>query len=307
MVRSVTNTADHDGVAAGPVRAVAALSQAIGKIRKVSGSVLVVRANGATAQVDVCDFVFPGDVIETAADGAVDIAFQDGTRFGLSANGRMVVEEFACDAGGNLNCGLLRLIHGTFAFIAGRVAKAGSLCIDTPVATIRSRAQGSGMGALTLAAFTVALIQEVQAAQRDDPHFLQDDTITPKDLPHGVFEIVTKEAVPRTFRVDDPGQTFVLRADGSGVSVQQVANSPAQMATYQEAAQAAFATFSVGQQDPFIQQQQRTDVQQQQADVTGTVQQGQAAQSASSGSSGASCHNNGNKRRGGPATKFIEL
>ena len=52
-------------------------------------------------------------------------------------------------------------------------------------------------------------MNEVQAA---DPNitFLDDDSITYKDLPHGVFELVTKEAIPRHIIVEDPGETIEL-------------------------------------------------------------------------------------------------
>jgi len=49
---------------------------------------------------------------------------------------------------------------------------------------------------LWLTALTFSLMKEARAA---DPNvtFLDDDYITYKDLEHGAFELVTKEAVPR--------------------------------------------------------------------------------------------------------------
>ncbi len=51
---------------------------------------------------------------------------------------------------------------------------------------------------------TFSLKKEVKAA---DPNvtYLDDDNITYKDLEHGAFELVTKEAVPRHIIVEDPG------------------------------------------------------------------------------------------------------
>src|SRR5439155_25719151 len=60
------------------------------------------------------------------------------------------------------------------------------------------------------------------------------------------FELVTKEAIPRHFFVEDPGKTIVLHAQGSAISVNQVTNSPARMAELQAAQQDALATFSKG-------------------------------------------------------------
>ena len=87
-----------------------------------------------------------------------------------------------------------------------------------------------------LTALTFSLMKEARAA---DPNvtFLDDGNITYKDLEHGAFELVTKEAVPRHFLVEDPGQTIILRPQGSSLSVNQVTNSPARMAGLQEAQQ----------------------------------------------------------------------
>jgi hypothetical protein len=88
-------------------------------------------------------------------------------------------------------------------------------------------------------------MKEVRAA---DPNvtFLDDGNITYKDLEHGVFELVTKEAIPRHILVEDPGQTIVLRPQGSSVSVNEVTNSPARMAELQAAQQDALATSQKG-------------------------------------------------------------
>ena len=98
---------------------------------------------------------------------------------------------------------------------------------------------------LWLTALTFSLMKEVRAA---DPNvtFLDDGSITYKDLEHGAFELVTKEAVPRHILVEDPGQTIVLHPQGSSVSVNQVTNSPARMAELQEAQQEVLATATKG-------------------------------------------------------------
>ena len=98
---------------------------------------------------------------------------------------------------------------------------------------------------LWLTAVTFSLMKEVRAA---DPNvtFLDDGNITYKDLEHGAFELVTKEVIPRYFLVEDPGQTIVLRSQGSSVSVSQSTNSPARMAELQAAQQEALSTYEKG-------------------------------------------------------------
>ena len=220
----------------------AAAFEAIGKIRTASGSVTVMRADGEIVRVSVGDLVYRGDTIETEADGAVGITFADGTAFDLSAAARLVLNEFVCDPAGTPNSALFSLVQGAFAFVAGKVAKTGGLRIDTPFARIRGSAQDRGVGILTLAALTFAAIEESQAASRHDA-FLDDGTITYKDLPHGTFEIVTRDG--RVIMADDPGETIVVDPTGS---VTRIPNSSSRMADLQQAQQSALATLSLGQQ-----------------------------------------------------------
>ena len=186
--------------------------------------------------------VYQGDTIETEADGAVGITFVDGTAFDLSATSRLVLNEFVCDPAGTPNSALFSLVQGAFSFVAGKVAKTGGLRIDTPFASIRGSAQDRGVGVLTLAALTFAAIKESEAASRHDA-FLDDGTITYKDLPHGTFEIVTRDG--RVIMADDPGETIVVDPTGS---VARLPNSASRMAELQQAQQTALATFSLGQQ-----------------------------------------------------------
>jgi Big-like domain-containing protein len=225
--------------------AVGQLPQVIGNIQTAIGCGTIRRASGIAVQVTVGDPVCQGDVIETSADGLIEIRFIDGTVFTLSRDTRVVLSEFARDSNGTLRSALYAVTRGTFAFIAGQLATTGSLTVDTPVGSIRSRAQAGGIGMLSLTALTFALMKEVQAA---DPNvtFLDDDSIAYKDLDHGVFELVTKEAIPRHIIVEDPGETVVLTRRGSSISVNQVANSPARMEELQAAQQEALANFAQG-------------------------------------------------------------
>src|SRR6516162_9564486 len=150
--------------------------QAIGNIQTATGPVTV-EARGVVAPIKVGDPVYRHDTIETGPDGAVGITFIDGTAFNLSNNARMALNEFVCDR--TSNSALFSLSKGVFALIAGKVAKAGGLRIDTPFARIRGAAQDGGIGILTLAALAFSTIREIQAASRSDA-FLDDGTITYK-------------------------------------------------------------------------------------------------------------------------------
>jgi hypothetical protein len=212
--------------------------QAIGKVQTVIGPVTVMGGSGVVAQVKVGNPVYRHDTIETGADGAVGITFIDGSAFKLSNNARMALNEFVCD--GTSNSALFSLSKGAFAFIAGKVAKAGGLRIDTPFARIRGAAQDGGIGILTLAALAFSSIREIQAASRSDA-FLDDGTITYKDSPHGRFEITTRDG--RVIVADDPGETIVVDPAGS---VTRIPNSSSRMAELQQAQQNALSTLSLG-------------------------------------------------------------
>lgn len=119
----------------------------IGKVVTAKGSVTVEHtqavvlqaAIAAAGEAKVGDFVYRGDVVQTAANGAVGITFTDGTAFNLSSNARMVLNEFVYDPKGKSNSTLISLSKGTFTFVAGQVAKTGDMKIDTPVATMGIR------------------------------------------------------------------------------------------------------------------------------------------------------------------------
>jgi VCBS repeat-containing protein len=128
---------------------------------------------------------------------------------------------------------------------AGSLRRATSTAAHVTAANPPSRAHAGRFGMLWLTALTFSLVKEVHAA---DPNvtFLDDDSITYKDLEHGSFELVTKEVIPRYILVEDPGQTITLRSQGSSVSVTQSTNSAARMAELQAAQQEALATFEKG-------------------------------------------------------------
>src|SRR5438309_6814034 len=128
---------------------------------------------------------------------------------------------------------------------SGPLRRATCTTVPATAGDPRSRTYAGGFGMLWLTALTFSLVKEVQAA---DPNvtFLDDGNISYKDLEHGAFELVTKEVIPRYFLVEDPGQTVVLRSQGSTISVNQTTNSAARMAELQAAQQEALATYEKG-------------------------------------------------------------
>jgi hypothetical protein len=123
-------------------------SQPIGKFAIVTGTVTVEHTAAVALQAKLTpspgnaragNSVYMGDVVQTGPDGRAGITFTDGTTFNLSANARMVLDEFVYDPNGKSNSTVFTLSKGTFTLIAGQVAKTGSMKIETPVATMGIR------------------------------------------------------------------------------------------------------------------------------------------------------------------------
>src|SRR5262245_55259108 len=124
-----------------------ALASAIGKIVTISGAVTVERASAAAVQANVAgaaqvkegDLVYRGDVVATGPDSKVSLVFADGTAFNVGSNARMELNEFVYNPDGKSNSSMFSLLKGSFTFVAGKIAKTGSMRLDTPVATMGIR------------------------------------------------------------------------------------------------------------------------------------------------------------------------
>ncbi|HUL86680.1 MAG TPA: VCBS domain-containing protein, partial [Pseudolabrys sp.] len=218
----------------------------IGKIETTTGSCMLTRSGDSPVQIGLGDLVCKGDIIETASGGKVGIRFIDGSVFNLSDSARMVLQEFVADAASP--SALFDISNGTFAFIAGEMAKTGRLSIDTPFARIRGRAGAGGIGMLSLASLFFAAMEQSRAGD-SEVSFLDDGHINFKDLAgdYGVVQLDLKTFPPRTILVDDPGETIVLRPIGSSISESHVTNSLSQMLQYQNDQQEVLRTFVAGQ------------------------------------------------------------
>lgn len=108
-------------------------------IEHIDAAVVQARLSEAGAGAKVGDPVYRGDVIRTGADGRLGINFADGSSFSLSSNASMEMNEFVYDPDGKDNSTLISLTRGTFTFVAGSVAKTGSMKVDTPAATLGIR------------------------------------------------------------------------------------------------------------------------------------------------------------------------
>jgi hypothetical protein len=118
----------------------------------------VVRANAAPAALKVADPIYEQDTLQTNVNSTLGITFDDQTTFSLSANTRIVIDQFVYQEGGAGNAASLNVAAGTAAFVASLVAKTGDMKIATPQATLGIRGttgivdvpQGAGAAAPTV-------------------------------------------------------------------------------------------------------------------------------------------------------------
>lgn len=125
----------------GQIGSIHGQSQPIGTVGELSGSATVMRGDGSVHKLDLGTPIYKGDIIETDADGSVNLRFSDDSTFAISQNARMTIDEYVFDpnsGGGETSVSILR---GAFVFISGMIGRADpdSINIDTPVGSIGIR------------------------------------------------------------------------------------------------------------------------------------------------------------------------
>src|SRR6187401_720249 len=189
----------------------------VGQVETVVGSCSLTRPGGDPFRVKPGDPICRGDILETTAGGKVGIRFIDGTAFSLSDSARAVVKEFGGD--GTEPSALFDIGRGTFAFIAGEMAKLGGLHIQTPFASIRGRAQSGGIGMLSLASLFFAALESAQG-QPPPPPGTEDGIINIRessDIINAPFGIIELTVGGQTIFIDNPFVEYVVRP-GGGIS-----------------------------------------------------------------------------------------
>jgi FecR protein len=111
----------------------------IGQVATLQGEVSVIRAKAAAVSLKIKDLIFKNDTLVTGPNASLGITFDDQTTFSLSANTRIVVNEFVYQEGGQNNASSFAVGAGTAAFVASLVAKTGTMKITTSVATLGIR------------------------------------------------------------------------------------------------------------------------------------------------------------------------
>ena len=119
----------------------------VGRVAAIDGDATIVR-NGVAITPRAGDAILKGDVLQTVT-GSIGVTFNDGSTLNLTANTRLVVNEFVYDPNGTSNSQLLDLVQGSLTFISGQIAHSGDMKIGTPVATMGIRGTVGGITTAT--------------------------------------------------------------------------------------------------------------------------------------------------------------
>lgn len=117
----------------------------IGTVDGTAGAVFVGRADGTRAMVDKDTPLYSGDTVQTA-EGTAALVFADGTRVGVGADTRVVLDRLTFDPKTKDGEIAFSVPEGTVSFIGGDISRAGpeSMVIYAPAANVTVRnASGS--------------------------------------------------------------------------------------------------------------------------------------------------------------------
>lgn len=137
-------------------------SEPIGTVNTVSGQAFVIRADGSREELDIDTPLYPGDVLETSADGAVGVVLADETTFAMAADGRMVLDEMIFDPETQEGSLSLSVFKGVYTFVSGLVSKTDpdAMVINTPVGSIGIRGTQVGLDFSNGKDLTVVMMRE---------------------------------------------------------------------------------------------------------------------------------------------------
>jgi len=116
-------------------------ASAVGAVDEVSGDATITRLDGSVSPITIGTPVYEGDIIETSADGAVNIAFNDETTFAVSQEARLAIDEYVYDPVTESGTQDFSVLKGVFVFTSGLIGRddPDDVNIDTPSGSIGIR------------------------------------------------------------------------------------------------------------------------------------------------------------------------
>ncbi len=113
----------------------------VGAVQEISGRATVTHTNGFTENITIGTPVYPGDIIETSNEGAVNIEFIDETNFAISQNAKLAIDEYIFDPVSESGKSDFSILRGLFVFTSGLIGRddPDDVEIDTPMGSIGIR------------------------------------------------------------------------------------------------------------------------------------------------------------------------
>jgi len=113
----------------------------VGAVEEIKGEATVTHANGTVETIVSGTPIYEGDIVETKADGAVNISFIDETTMAISQNARMAIDHYAFDPASENGTTHFSVLRGLFVFTSGLIGREDPdhVKIETPVGSIGIR------------------------------------------------------------------------------------------------------------------------------------------------------------------------
>jgi FecR protein len=209
------------------------VEEPIGNVAIVTGSASVVR-NNATTPLKVKDDIYLNDVVQTGANSALGITFNDATTFNLRANAQITIDAYVYEDGGKPNAGVFDVAKGTVAFVAAAVAKTGDMKITTPTATLGIRG-------------TTGLVEVPEGAAANNPKNVAIKLYPDADGRVGRIEVNDRAGARLGFLTQGAsGFTIRLGAGGARFAAVPLAISPQQVVRDQGFVRQVHSTQNLG-------------------------------------------------------------
>lgn len=113
----------------------------VGSVGEIAGDATITRLDGSVEPITAGTPVYQGDIIETAANGAVNIAFIDDTTFAVSEDARLAIDEYVYDPATESGTQDFSVLKGMFVFTSGLIGRddPDDVNISTPSGSIGIR------------------------------------------------------------------------------------------------------------------------------------------------------------------------
>ena len=121
-------------------------AESVGKVEVAKGNVFIIHTDGTKVPATIGAPIYPGDTLETDADGSIGLVFADNSTFSLAEEGSMVIDEMVYDPGSQEGNSVFSVAQGVFTFVSGEIAKTSvdAMTIKTPFTTIGIRGTSGG-------------------------------------------------------------------------------------------------------------------------------------------------------------------